>query len=68
MKSDKKNKGITLIVLTITIIILLTLAGITIVQLTEKGLFGKAKEVKETRNKSRDERKTSNSNIRVTNR
>ena len=37
-----KEKGITLIALVITIIILLILAGITIVQLTETGLFGKA--------------------------
>lgn len=38
----KKQKGITLITLVITIIILLILAGITIVQLTEE-VFGKAK-------------------------
>lgn len=37
----KKNKGITLIALVITIIILLILAGITISQLAENGLFNK---------------------------
>ncbi len=40
--SNLKNKGITLIALVITIIILLILAGITIMQLTGSGLFGKA--------------------------
>ena len=40
--SLRKNKGITLIALVITIIILLILAGITISQLTGNGLFGKA--------------------------
>ena len=43
----KKNKGITLVSLVITIIILLILAGITIVQLTKSGLFAKAEEAKE---------------------
>ncbi len=38
---NKKNKGITLIALVITIIIILILAGITIIQLTGSGLFGK---------------------------
>ena len=42
----KKNKGITLIALVITIIILLILAGISIASLTESGLFEKAKEAK----------------------
>lgn len=40
----KKNKGITLVALIITIIILLILAGITISTLSESGLFSKAKE------------------------
>ena len=44
----KKNiKGITLVALVITIIILLILAGISISTLTNTGIFGKAKEVKE---------------------
>lgn len=41
-----KNKGITLISLIITIIILLILAGITIVALNGSGLFGKTKSAK----------------------
>ncbi len=43
----KQSKGITLIALVITIIILLILAGISIATLTNTGLFGKAKEAKE---------------------
>lgn len=38
------QKGITLVALVITIIILLILAGVTIASLTGTGLFGKAKE------------------------
>ena len=37
-----QNKGITLVALVITIVILLILSGITIAQLTGNGLFGKA--------------------------
>ena len=47
MKNKRKNKGITLVALIITIIILLILAGISISALTNQGLFGKAKEAKE---------------------
>ena len=43
----KREKGITLVALVITIIILLILAGISISALTNTGLFGKAKEAKE---------------------
>ena len=43
----KKDNGITLVVLVITIIILLILTGITIAQLTGKGLFEKAQLSKE---------------------
>lgn len=43
----EKNKGITLIALIITIIILLILAGITIASLTGNGLFAKSEETKE---------------------
>lgn len=43
----KKQKGITLVALVITIIILLILAGITIAQLTGNGLFENAKLAKE---------------------
>ena len=41
---EKKNRGITLIALVITIIILLILAGISISALTGSGLFSKAQE------------------------
>ena len=45
----KKNKGITLIALVITIIVLLILAGVTIVTLTgDNGLLSKASNAKET--------------------
>ena len=47
MKKLKKQKGITLIALVITIIILLILAGITIAALTQNGLLKKAKDAKE---------------------
>ncbi len=45
-----KSKGITLIALVITIIILLILAGITIIQLQENGLFQKAQRAGEITN------------------
>lgn len=44
---QKTNRGITLIALVITIIILLILAGITIAKLTENGLFEKAQQAKQ---------------------
>ena len=43
----KNNKGITLIALVITIIVLLILAGISISALTQTGIFEKAKEAKQ---------------------
>ena len=43
----KQAKGITLIALVITIVILLILAGISISTLTNTGIFGKVKEAKE---------------------
>ena len=46
-KIQKNNKGITLVALVITIIILLILAGITINSLTGSGLFKKAELAKE---------------------
>lgn len=42
----KNNKGITLVALVITIIILLILAGISIMSLTNTGIFGKAQDAK----------------------
>ena len=43
MKKNKSTRGITLIALVITIIILLILAGISISALTNQGLFKNAK-------------------------
>lgn len=48
----KRNQGITLVALVITIIILLILAGITINSLMGSGLFEKAKEAKEEYSKA----------------
>ncbi len=46
--SDKKHKGITLVVLVITIVILLILAGITLATLTgDTGLFTRGKQAKQ---------------------
>lgn len=42
----KRQNGITLVALVITIIILLILAGISIASLTNTGLFNKAQEAK----------------------
>ncbi len=50
-----KNKGITLIALVITIIILLILAGITISTLTNQGLFKNAKEAQNATEKAESE-------------
>ena len=48
MEKFKNNiKGIKLVTLVVTIIILLILAGITISSLTNTGIFGKVKEAKE---------------------
>lgn len=42
----KEQKGITLVALVITIIILIILAGISIASLTNSGLFNRAQEAK----------------------
>lgn len=56
LKGNSQNRGITLIALVITIIILLILAGISIAQLTGNGLFEKAKLAKEeSKNAQEDE-------------
>lgn len=47
----KKQSGITLITLVVTIIILLILAGITIMALTQTGLFSKLNDAKEKTNR-----------------
>lgn len=55
----KEEKGITLVALVITIIVLLILAGIGISVLTQTGLFDKAKQAKEiTDNKYEEENTT----------
>ena len=54
-KSESKQKGITLIALVITIVILLILAGISISALTNTGLFGKAKEAKQKSENAQNE-------------
>ena len=46
-KTFKNSKGITLVALVITIIILLILAGISISALTNTGIFQKAKDAKQ---------------------
>ncbi len=62
---EKNEKGITLIALIITIIILLILAGITIVMLTgEKGILKKSKIAKEENNK---QTATEIINLKITN-
>lgn len=45
-KQNKKEKGITLVALVVTIIILLILAGVAITTLTQTGLFENAKQAK----------------------
>jgi len=56
---NKKEKGITLVALVITIIILLILAGISIQTLTQTGLFENAKQAKNaTENAQKDENTT----------
>ena len=52
-----KNKGITLVALVITIIILLILAGISISALTNTGIFGKAKDAKNASENAEKEQK-----------
>ena len=55
MKKYKSQKGITLIALVITIIILLILAGISISALTNQGLFKNAKEAQNATEKAEEE-------------
>ena len=61
MKMKNNNKGITLVALVITIIILLILAGITIASLTQTGLFAAAQDAKtKTEEKQLEENTTLN--------
>lgn len=63
--SNKTNKGITLIALVITIIILLILAGVTIMTLTgEEGILNRAKTAREENNKATA---TEEINLKITN-
>ena len=55
MKKYKSQRGITLIALVITIIILLILAGISIAALTNQGLFKNAKEAQNAPQKAEEE-------------
>ena len=56
MRLSKNNKGITLVALVITIIILLILAGITIASLRSSGLFSAAQDAKtKTEEKTEEE-------------
>ena len=48
----KKSKGITLVALVITIIILLILAGVAISQLTNSGLFTKSREAEQSQKRA----------------
>ena len=61
MRKTNGQKGITLVALVITIIILLILATISIQSLTNTGLFAKAQEAKEkTKNATENQAKTLN--------
>ena len=55
MKKNNKQEGITLVALVITIIVLLILAGITIIQLSSSGLFDKTKQAKEKSKNAQDD-------------
>ncbi len=58
MLKDRKSKGITLVALIITIIILLILAGISISALTNTGIFQKAKDAKKANENAELEQNT----------
>ena len=61
MKEQNKERGITLVALVITIIILLILATISIQSLTNTGLFKNAQKAKdETQNAAENQAKTLN--------
>ncbi len=57
MNEVKKKKGITLVALVITIVILLILAGISISTLTNTGIFQKAKDAKKASENAEKEQK-----------
>uniref|UniRef100_UPI003D7CE953 hypothetical protein n=1 Tax=Brachyspira sp. TaxID=1977261 RepID=UPI003D7CE953 len=49
-----KNKGITLIALTVTIVVLLILVGVTISQVTGNGIFNSSNTAKDNTNKAEE--------------
>ena len=51
MKKMKENKGITLIALAVTVVVLLILVGVTISQVTGNGIFNKSSAAKDNTNK-----------------
>ena len=54
MAKNIKNKGITLIALAITVVVLLILVGVTISQVTENGMFNISNIAKDNANKSEE--------------
>ena len=54
MAKNIKNKGITLIALAITVVVLLILVGVTISQVTENGMFNISNTAKDNANKSEE--------------
>ena len=65
-EQSRKSKGITLIALVITIIVLLVLAGISIVTLMgEGGLLSKATQSQKQTNEARSRRKFENCNYGI---
>ena len=61
----KKNNGITLIALIITIVIMLILAGVTISILINNGIIGKAKDAKDKTAEAYEEEKTVGDNLNI---
>ena len=60
----KRNKGITLIALAVTIIVMLILAGVTMATLTgENGIISQAKKAKEASKKAEDDEKANLANM-----
>ncbi len=57
---SKKNNGITLVALVITIVILLILAGISISTLANTGIFQKAKDAKKASENAQKRRRQTN--------
>ena len=58
VNKNKNTKGITLVALVITIVVLLILAGISIQAITNTGLFTKAQQAKEETAKKEEEEQT----------